>query len=92
MVAVVLSSDAENRPEAHVLDRGIGILQEDAPQLFEAFYRSESAKQKAPGMGLGLAVCHLVVDVMGGSIRAEARPGGGADFSFTLPTASTGPA
>jgi C4-dicarboxylate-specific signal transduction histidine kinase len=44
---------------------------------------------KARGLGLGLAVCKRVVEAMGGSICAEARPEGGSDFRFTLQTANT---
>ena len=71
--------------EVHVLDRGIGITEGDLANLFQPFYRADSAKQRASGMGLGLAVCKKAVEAQGGTISARARDGGGSDFWFTLP-------
>jgi PAS domain S-box-containing protein len=73
--------------EAHVLvlDRGIGLCEEDAAALFAPFYRSETAKRKANGIGVGLAVCKRVIDSHGGRIWAKPRSGGGSEFGFSLP-------
>jgi PAS domain S-box-containing protein len=71
-----------------VLDRGIGLCEEDAAALFAPFYRSETAKKKANGVGVGLAVCKRVVDSHGGRIWAKARGGGGSEFGFSLPLSS----
>jgi two-component system sensor histidine kinase KdpD len=38
-----------------------------------------------PGVGLGLAICKAIVEAHGGEISADNRPGGGAQFTFTLP-------
>ena len=61
-----------------VLDRGIGIDEADVSNLFTVFYRTESAKKHATGLGVGLAVCRRVVETHGGRIwaareRAAAR-------------------
>lgn len=61
-------------------DRGCGISGEAASRLFDAFYTT-----KDEGMGIGLAICHRIVIDHGGSIRAEARTGGGATFEVRLP-------
>ena len=76
--------------EAHVLvlDRGIGLCEEDAAALFAPFYRSETAKKKANGVGVGLAVCKRVIDSHGGRIWAKPRAGGGSEFGFALPIRS----
>ena len=76
--------------EAHVLvlDRGIGLCEEDAAALFAPFYRSETAKKKANGIGVGLAVCKRVIDSHGGRIWAKPRAGGGSEFGFALPIRS----
>ena len=84
-IEVRLARDAEHRAAVHVLDRGIGVQPDDAERVFEPFFRSETAKLNAPGMGLGLAVCQQVVEALGGSIHVEPRAGGGSDFSFSLP-------
>ena len=70
-----------------ILDRGSGIPPEDMDRVFEPFYRSEAVIVAAvQGTGLGLAVCKRLVEMHGGRIWAEARPGGGAAFRFTIPS------
>ncbi len=64
-----------------VLDRGPGIPDEIRPRLFEPFFSTRGST------GLGLAVCHGVVQDHGGEIRAGQRPGGGAVFTVELPLA-----
>ena len=73
--------------EVHVMDRGIGLAEEELPKIFSPFYRTERAQERAGGMGLGLAVCRTVIESQGGTISAGRRPGGGADFWFTLQVA-----
>ena len=70
-----------------VLDRGIGLEGTDPEQLFGAFYRSDAARAKASGLGIGLAACKRVVESLGGRVWARARDGGGAEFGFALPLA-----
>lgn len=67
--------------EIVVSDRGPGLKPEDLDRIFEKFYRASAA----PGAGLGLAICKAVVSAHGGTVRAENRPGGGAQFLLTLP-------
>jgi two-component system sensor histidine kinase KdpD len=74
------------RVEVRVLDRGIGLDPEDQGALFSPFYRSRKARDMAGGLGLGLAVCKRALEVQGGKIGAAPRPGGGAEFFFTLGT------
>ncbi len=69
-----------------VLDRGSGIPKEDMDRVFEPFYKTADAvRTGSQGAGLGLAVCRRLIEVMGGRIWAQARPGGGTAFRFTLP-------
>ncbi|HTK44416.1 MAG TPA: ATP-binding protein [Patescibacteria group bacterium] len=70
-----------------VLDRGIGLQGTDSEQLFSAFYRSESARSHAAGLGIGLAACKRVVESLGGRVWARPRDGGGSEFGFALPLA-----
>lgn len=70
--------------EVVVLDRGIGIREEDHEAVFDSFYRSSSARSRAAGMGVGLAVAKRLVEAQGGRIWGRPRPGGGSEFGFTL--------
>lgn len=67
-----------------VRDDGPGLPAEVGGRVFEKFV---TGGQKGSGTGLGLAFCRLAVEAHGGRIWAEAPPGGGAAFRFTLPTA-----
>lgn len=69
-----------------VRDCGPGIPPGDLERVFDKYYRVDgSDSQIAYGYGLGLYVCRLLTEALGGRIWAENHPGGGAVFSFTLP-------
>src|ERR1700722_8353736 len=63
-----------------VTDSGIGLLAEDQPRLFEAFYTT-----KTEGMGMGLAISRSIVEAHGGRLWATPNAGPGATFQFVLP-------
>src|SRR5204863_488877 len=70
--------------EVSVRDRGPGIAAEDAPRVFDRFWRSNDARH-LPGSGLGLSIVKDVAESHGGSVTFE-RPidgGGGARFPKT---------
>jgi two-component system sensor histidine kinase MprB len=71
--------------EISVRDHGPGIAAEDAPRLFDRFWRSNDARH-LPGSGLGLSIVKDVAESHGGSVTFE-RPidgGGGARFRLRL--------
>jgi light-regulated signal transduction histidine kinase (bacteriophytochrome) len=70
-----------------VRDNGMGFDSKDAAAIFAPFKRLHSASE-IPGTGVGLAICRRIVQAQGGRIWAEAEPGEGATFSFTLPVKS----
>src|SRR5437773_1113505 len=78
------------REEVHVvvLDRGIGVSEEEAAEMFAPFYRTEAGKRQANGLGIGLAVCKRIVESHGGRIWAAPRAGGGSEIGFALPLAA----
>jgi PAS domain S-box-containing protein len=71
-----------------VLDRGIGVSEDEIDRLFTAFYRSEGARRLTGGLGIGLSAAKHVVTILGGRIWAAARDGGGSEFGFGLPKSS----
>ncbi|QCS43046.1 PAS domain S-box protein [Natrinema versiforme] len=70
--------------EISVSDEGIGIDPDDQERIFQVFQRLHSHEEHA-GTGIGLALCHRIVERHGGEIRVDSEPGEGATFSFTLP-------
>lgn len=68
-------------------DNGIGLNNEEKEQIFDMFYRSESAK-KYPGVGAGLSICQRIVRAHGGEIHVESTPGRGSSFILEFRGAS----
>ncbi len=66
-----------------VRDHGPGIAPEDAPLVFNRFYRSIKARG-TPGAGLGLAIVQQVADAHNGSVSIDRPPDGGALFRLSL--------
>jgi PAS domain S-box-containing protein len=86
-VEVSIEEDEENTT-VHVRDTGMGIPEEDLPQLFERFYRVDKDRSRATGgTGLGLAIAKEIVEMHGGEIEVESRVGEGSTFSVKLPKA-----
>jgi signal transduction histidine kinase len=70
-----------------VVDEGPGIVPEEAERVFERFYRSDQARsQDEGGSGLGLAIARWIVELHGGSIRAEQALPAGCRMVVELPS------
>jgi signal transduction histidine kinase len=76
-----------------VRDSGIGIDAESLPHVFDWFWQGDAPQDAAPaGLGLGLGIVRQLVEVHGGSVRAESDGHGhGARFVITLPLADLAP-
>ena len=70
-----------------VHDRGPGIPAAQRERIFEPFYRLPGASEGEGSVGLGLALVKSISERHGGTVRCEARPGGGATFVVELPSA-----
>lgn len=69
-----------------LLDSAPGVPAEQLPRLFERFFRGESSRNRASGgAGLGLAICHAIVQAHGGELAAQPSPLGGLWLSIRLP-------
>ena len=72
-----------------VIDNGIGISEYQASKLFRPFEQADnSMSRKYGGIGLGLAMCKNLVEIMGGKISLISQEGSGSTFSFTIRCAS----
>jgi signal transduction histidine kinase len=71
-----------------VADEGPGIAPEEAERVFERFYRADAARsERDGGAGLGLAIARWIVDLHGGTIRAEPAEPHGCRMVVELPAA-----
>lgn len=86
---VLLECSAQGvEAEVVVIDTGIGIPEEEAPFVFQPFWRG-SRVERLRGSGLGLALSMDVVRRHGGDIRFESRPAGGSTFYVRMPAWQT---
>ena len=68
-----------------VCDRGPGVPEAYRERIFEAFFRLPGHAEREGGVGLGLSLVKQIAERHGGSVRCEARDGGGSCFTISLP-------
>ena len=69
--------------EFFVTDTGTGIAPEDLEDIFKTYVSRDAEAQK--GYGLGLSLCKIIVEKMGGTIGVDSKLGEGSTFYFTIP-------
>ena len=80
------SEQKPNSVQISVIDKGIGISEQDLPKLFERFYRVESDRVKfASGFGIGLYLSSEIIKHHQGTIGVESKEGEGSRFWFEIP-------
>lgn len=89
--AIVLgATPRDGKVKVFVRDDGPGIEQAEQERIFEKFYRGQ-AEMRQDGTGLGLAIARSLVELHGGQIAVQSRPGKGSTFYFVLPACSETP-
>lgn len=79
-------SDGRKTSVIKIRDHGPGVSAEEAPRIFERFYRADSSRDRnTGGSGLGLAIVAAIVASHHGTVRVEQTPDGGATMSIELP-------
>jgi PAS domain S-box-containing protein len=68
-----------------VRDNGRGLAPEDQRHVFEAYRRPRDERRRLGGLGIGLAVARILVELHGGEVGVSSQLGTGSTFRFTLP-------
>ncbi len=71
--------------EVRISDRGPGVPEPFRERIFEPFFRLPGHAEREGGVGLGLSLVRQIAEHHRGSVRCEARPGGGSCFVLRLP-------
>jgi signal transduction histidine kinase len=86
-VQVAVARTRDGGAEIEVADTGVGIDPAELPRIFERFFRGTHASEaRGSGSGLGLAIVRSIVEMHGGTVDVDSRPGRGSRFTVTLPS------
>ncbi len=79
------SNDGKVRIRFEIHDSGIGVTSEQKAKIFEAFSQADtSITRKYGGTGLGLTISFKFIELMGGELDLDSKPGEGTTFFFTI--------
>ena len=85
-VRLIVEAAADDRVVFRVSDTGVGFDKEQRGRIFHRFQQADgSITRRYGGTGLGLAISTALVDLMGGELDCESRPGEGSSFWFEIP-------
>ncbi|GGF31302.1 hypothetical protein GCM10011611_41820 [Aliidongia dinghuensis] len=88
-VSVEVTALGRNRIRVEVADTGIGLDEQGKRRLFEKFAQADDTiTRRFGGTGLGLNIAKQLVELMGGTLGVEDRPGGGTLFWFEVSLAA----
>lgn len=86
---MVIAESLPGYAKVSIVDDGIGIPAKDMTRIFERFFQVETHMTRHHGgMGLGLSVAKVMVELHGGQIWVESIEGKGSNFSFLLPVST----
>jgi signal transduction histidine kinase len=85
----IRASRSEGAIHLQVHDNGIGIPEDQLPNIFERFFRASTDESRVGGTGLGLAIAKRITHSHGGEIWVESKLGQGSTFHVKLPVDPT---
>jgi two-component system sensor histidine kinase MtrB len=88
---LVRASPGDTTVALTVTDHGAGIPEDVLPQVFDRFYKADSARARSEGSGLGLAIAAENAQLHGATLTAANSPDAGAEFTLTLPLSAPCP-
>lgn len=77
--------DVQSNVHISICDNGVGISEDELPELFSRYYRGTSTKEKSEGSGLGLAIAKQIIELHGGNITVSSKRGKGTKFEISIP-------
>jgi CheY-like chemotaxis protein/signal transduction histidine kinase/HPt (histidine-containing phosphotransfer) domain-containing protein len=88
-IVIQVKAETDREEEAELVfsvhDTGVGVSKDKQAVIFEAFCQADgSTTRRYGGTGLGLTISQQLVELMGGRIQVESRPGEGSTFHFTV--------
>jgi signal transduction histidine kinase len=86
-IIIEVTRDSSSTVKIGVKDFGLGISREQQKTLFKPGYQVSHGRGSAGGLGIGLTLCKILVNLQGGKIWVESKVGKGSTFFFTLPVA-----
>jgi signal transduction histidine kinase len=84
---ITVSAEERNEHVTFVVsDSGLGIPKEEQGRIFSKLFRASNVREEMPdGTGLGLYICRMIVEILGGTITFTSSAGTGTTFTITLP-------
>ena len=82
MLRIIINAIVDNAVKYTVEDTGCGVPAAEAEHIFERFVKLDTFKE---GIGLGLPLCRMLIDKLGGTVRLDTTYTQGARFVVTLP-------
>lgn len=83
---IAVRIDVGKEVTVEIQDTGIGIAPDELPYIFDRFYKSDKARERAKtGSGLGLSICRKIIDLHHGSIHVTSELNKGTSFRIKLP-------
>jgi signal transduction histidine kinase len=89
LVAIIVTTQAKS-VTVEVRDKGPGIAEQEQQHLFEPGFQTTYSNELRGGLGIGLALCKLLVEIHGGKIWVKSQTGKGSSFFFSLPLLKSG--
>ena len=91
-IKITLEDTTADKIKVSVIDQGIGIPENQHPDLFTPFTRGNSEEvERTSGLGLGLFISNSIVVLHGGTLGVHSEPGKGSMFFFELPKGPKAP-